>query len=130
MLVQKTIIAPYHRPSLFIGGSTCFAFLAKCEHTDTASDGSPRPGSSHDASSLPQQGVLTFVLASSCSSCLLKLWMSSLRGKRLPFRQAMDGLLEGSVFAYVSMYALLKDNWAEPMPQYTQRFQVFVLCSL
>lgn len=42
----------------------------------------------------------------------------------------MDGLLEGSVFAYVSMYALLKDNWAEPMPQYTQRFQVFVLCSL
>ena len=32
MLVQKTIIAPYHRPSLFIGGSTCFAFLAKCAH--------------------------------------------------------------------------------------------------
>lgn len=28
--------------------------------------------------------------------------------------KAMDGLLEGSVFAYVSMYALLKDNWAEP----------------
>lgn len=26
----------------------------------------------------------------------------------------MDGLLEGSVFAYVAMYALLKDNWAEP----------------
>ena len=31
--------------------------------------------------------------------------------------QAMDGLLEGSVFAYVSMYALLKDNWAESLPQ-------------
>jgi|Cyp1metagenome_2_1107374.scaffolds.fasta_scaffold16153_2 hypothetical protein len=31
--------------------------------------------------------------------------------------EAMDGLLEGSVFAYVSMYALLKDNWAESMPQ-------------
>ena len=30
--------------------------------------------------------------------------------------KAMDGLLEGSVFAYVSMYALLKDNWAEPVP--------------
>lgn len=29
--------------------------------------------------------------------------------------KAMDGLLEGSVFAYVSMYALLKDNWAEPL---------------
>ncbi|CAJ1377471.1 unnamed protein product [Effrenium voratum] len=28
--------------------------------------------------------------------------------------KAMDGLLEGSVFAYVAMYALLKDNWAEP----------------
>eukprot|EP00913_Durusdinium_trenchii_P027564 g25854.t1 len=27
--------------------------------------------------------------------------------------KAMDGLLEGSVFAYVSMYALLKDNWAD-----------------
>ena len=25
-------MAPYHSPSLFIGGSTCFAFLAKCEH--------------------------------------------------------------------------------------------------
>ncbi|CAE6963583.1 ATPK2 [Symbiodinium natans] len=28
--------------------------------------------------------------------------------------KAMDGLLEGSVFAYVSMYALIKDRWAEP----------------
>ena len=34
-------------------------------------------------------------------------------GSRLMVHEAMDGLLEGSVFAYVSMYALIKDRWAE-----------------
>ena len=60
-------------------------------------------GARNDAGQIPQQGRKRL-----CCRC-------NPRGSesRVTVHEAMDGLLEGSVFAYVSMYALIKDRWAE-----------------